>query len=72
MDWRRITVIFAPIMTQRQNDYLSRFRAKGAFSPESAVFLQEIGLMNNVIIRRLVRERILAKTADRRYYLLTR
>lgn len=63
-------MIFTPIMNVRLNEYVERFREKRSFDPNSAVFLWEIGISNNVIVRRMLRESIIAKTADNRYYLL--
>jgi len=65
-------MFFAPITNYRMNEYIERFRRLNAYDLASAVTLSELGLCKNVIIMRMLREGILAKTSGNKYYLTRR
>ena len=62
-----------PILLMRKKNIIRKLKSNGAISKETAKTLKEAGVFNPdafpKIIERLVKDRILIKTNDNKYYL---
>lgn len=57
------------MIIRRQNRFLGAFRAAGAVSPASARTLDELGVRETWIFRRMVERGVFQQSADGRWYL---
>jgi len=65
--------IFPPIPLIRRNVIIKKLTEHGAVSPETAVTFREAGIISPdgfaIVTRKLVKQGILAKTDENKYYL---
>ncbi|MEI7660561.1 MAG: hypothetical protein WCK34_00100 [Bacteroidota bacterium] len=60
---------FAAVVAIQVKKILNRFEESGAVSPDRARTLEELGLSNRIILRRLISRGVISEAQPGRYYL---